>query len=511
MNYTSEQIQEFVKCADPVTGAIYFMDHFFNIQHPTKGKMIYHPFEYQKELINTYHNYRFSISLMPRQTGKALSIDTPILTPTGFKSLEEIKVGDTVYGQNGIKTQVTMATEIMYEHDCYKVTFDNGDTIIADSDHLWQVSCSNWRKDYKILITSDIISYLDKSNKPYIVINHPIDNLDQSLPVDPYLLGVWLGDGGTRDPRITTHVNDLQNYIDNNIVEKICEYSKKFDTIRTFTIPGGRKTLTKNGLYGNKHIPEIYFTASYNQRLSLLQGLMDTDGSIDKRGGRCEFYQKNLKLIDQVRTLLSTLGIKSRKHFKIINNEKYWTVGFKTDLPVFRLERKLKYIQKNKHPKNKRIYIYSIEKVDSVPVKCIQVDNNDHLFLAGKSLIPTHNSTSAAGYLLWYGMFKPDSTILIAAHKYSGAQEIMQRIRYAYEMCPDHIRAGVTSYNKGSIEFDNGSRIVAQATTENTGRGMSITLLYCLDGKTTDITVRNKETGEIETVTMEEFYNKIDK
>ena len=158
MNYTPEQIQEFVKCADPTTGAIYFMDNFFNIQHPTKGKMIYHPFEYQKELINTYHNYRFSISLMPRQSGK---------------------------------------------------------------------------------------------------------------------------------------------------------------------------------------------------------------------------------------------------------------------------------------------------------------------------------STSAAGYLLWYGMFKPDSTILIAAHKYSGAQEIMQRIRYAYELCPDHIRAGVTSYNKGSIEFDNGSRIVAQATTENTGRGMSITLLYC--------------------------------
>ena len=90
----------------------------------------------------------------------------------------------------------------------------------------------------------------------------------------------------------------------------------------------------------------------------------------------------------------------------------------------------------------------------------------------------TGKTTTACGYLLWYAMFKPDSTILIAAHKYSGVQEIMQRIRYAYELCPDHIRAGVTSYNKGSIEFDNGSRIVAQATTENTGRGMSITLLY---------------------------------
>ena len=96
------------------------------------------------------------------------------------------------------------------------------------------------------------------------------------------------------------------------------------------------------------------------------------------------------------------------------------------------------------------------------------------------SLMPRQSgkSTSAAGYLLWYAMFVPDSTILIAAHKYTGAQEIMQRIRYAYENCPDYIKAGVTTYNKGSLDFENGSRIVSATTTENTGRGMSITLLY---------------------------------
>ena len=88
-------------------------------------------------------------------------------------------------------------------------------------------------------------------------------------------------------------------------------------------------------------------------------------------------------------------------------------------------------------------------------------------------------TTTAAGYLLWYAMFHPDQTILIAAHKYTGAQEIMQRIRYGYELCPDHIRAGVVNYNKGSMEFENGSRIVSATTTGNTGRGMSISLLYC--------------------------------
>lgn len=88
-------------------------------------------------------------------------------------------------------------------------------------------------------------------------------------------------------------------------------------------------------------------------------------------------------------------------------------------------------------------------------------------------------STCAAAYLLWYTMFHPDQTVLIAAHKYTGAQEIMQRIRYGYELCPDHIRAGAVNYNKGSIEFENGSRIVSATTTGNTGRGMSISLLYC--------------------------------
>jgi hypothetical protein len=103
-----------------------------------------------------------------------------------------------------------------------------------------------------------------------------------------------------------------------------------------------------------------------------------------------------------------------------------------------------------------------------------------HNYRFSISLMPRQSgkSTSAAGYLLWYAMFVPDSAILIAAHKYTGSQEIMQRIRYAYENCPDHIKAGVTTYNKGSLDFENGSRIVSATTTENTGRGMSITLLY---------------------------------
>jgi len=129
------------------------------------------------------------------------------------------------------------------------------------------------------------------------------------------------------------------------------------------------------------------------------------------------------------------------------------------------------YIQ---HPLRGRIkfvpFDYQIELVNNYH------SNRFSINMLGRQMGKT---TCAAGYLLWFAMFVPDSTILVAAHKYTGAQEIMQRIRYAYENVPDFIRCGVTSYNKGSIEFDNGSRIVSATTTETTGRGMAISLLYC--------------------------------
>lgn len=107
----------------------------------------------------------------------------------------------------------------------------------------------------------------------------------------------------------------------------------------------------------------------------------------------------------------------------------------------------------------------------------ISVDSEQHRYYTNNIL--SHNTTCAAIYLCWFAMFNADQTVLIAAHKFVGAQEIMQRVRYVYETCPDFIRAGVKNYNKGSIEFDNDSRILSSTTTETTGRGMSISLLYC--------------------------------
>ena len=104
---------------------------------------------------------------------------------------------------------------------------------------------------------------------------------------------------------------------------------------------------------------------------------------------------------------------------------------------------------------------------------------NNHRFSISMLPRQTGKTTCASGYLIWYAMFHPDSQILIAAHKYAGASDIMSRVRYAYEMLPGWIKAGVNQYNRNSIEFDNGSKIMATTTTENTGRGMSLTMIYC--------------------------------
>lgn len=134
-------------------------------------------------------------------------------------------------------------------------------------------------------------------------------------------------------------------------------------------------------------------------------------------------------------------------------------------------------------------------------------DPNNHLFYTDG--IMSHNTTTTAAYILWKAMFVPDTQILIAANKFAQAMEIMDRIRFSYEECPNFIRAGVVEYNKGTITFDNGSRIIARATTADAGRGLSISLLYCLAGKA-KVRVRNKFTGDEKEISVKDLYDELE-
>lgn len=131
--------------------------------------------------------------------------------------------------------------------------------------------------------------------------------------------------------------------------------------------------------------------------------------------------------------------------------------------------------------------------------------NKNRYYASG---ILSHNTTTAAAFLLWKAMFHDDTKILIAGNKFNAALEIMDRIRYAYEECPDFIRAGVIEYNKSTITFDNGSKITARATTGDAGRGLSITLLYCLDGET-KVELMDAVTGEIKMSSLKDLYEEL--
>lgn len=485
VSYTKEQIDELKACWDPKAGPTFFIQNYMYIQHTIRGREKLSLYNFQYDLINNYHNYRRSVNMVSRQMGKALSIETPILTPDGFISLGDLSIGDTIYGQDGKKTKITFITETMNDRPCYEIQFMHGEKIIADAEHLWNVTDPH--RGNITITTLELLERFGKFNTGsqslHIKHNDVIEFTKKELPVNPYIFGVWLGDGGTSDGRITCTIDDFKVYKEKfeSIGYKVSDFrlDKRSERTGNFTTYGLVTDLKKTGAWGNKHIPHNYIFNSVENRLELLRGLMDTDGTCEK-SGVSRFYQSNRKLADEVRLLLSTLGIKSTIKGRETKFKENFSVVFATNkFDIFLLPRKLERQKRLKnHPKNTRIYIRSIRLVQSVPVRCLQVDNENHLFLCGKTLIPTHNTTVAAGYLLWYAMFNKDSTILIASNKYDGAQEIMHRVRYAYESVPDHIRAGVKSYNKRSIDFDNGSRIIATTTTENTGRGMSLSLVY---------------------------------
>lgn len=137
---------------------------------------------------------------------------------------------------------------------------------------------------------------------------------------------------------------------------------------------------------------------------------------------------------------------------------------------------------------------------------CVEVENGDNKYYTNNIL--SHNTTTAAAYILWYAMFFPNKNILIASNVASGAKEVIERIKTMYEYLPLWLKDKVVEYNVHTIKFANKTKIMASATTENTGRGFSINLLYCLGGENT-VTVKDKETGEIKNISLRELYNSI--
>lgn len=407
--------------------------------------------------------------------GKALALDTPIATPSGWTTMGEIKTGDIVFGDDGRPCVVAKAHDVMRDRECYRVEFDDGSQIVCDAGHLWvteqrrstgralgdatrgvpKEKWGQWRKG--IRTTAEIAATLRYRNGNYQSANHsvalagPLELPDSPLPIEPYTLGVWLGDGDSDCARITVgdadvelldHLREVGTTVGprgsgktaagryrigarsadtcyrghdrrehtHNGHCRACEReldraARRGEPPSTPNMISLNERLRTEGLLGNKHIPAAYFRASVAQRLALLQGLMDTDGHISPKG-QCEFVVVERRLADGVRDLALGLGLKvgfseDRATLNGRDISARYRVRFDPPeiLPIFRLKRKLDR-QATRHTRRRLSgdrRIVACDPVPSVPVRCITVGNESHQFLAGRQLVPTHNSPWSAG------------------------------------------------------------------------------------------------------------------
>jgi phage terminase large subunit GpA-like protein len=415
--------------------------------------------EYARGVMDAFNDPKVKriVGMFSAQVAKALALDTKIPTPSGWTSIGEISRGDVVFDASGAQCSVVAVSQIEENRKCFRVLFEDGSFIVAADDHQWEVIVRGCSAS-KVLTTAEMLAGGIRRNSAWnyrIRCAAPIDTPPAELPVSPYLLGCWLGDGSSAGPRITV---DTRDGVMGLILEECCglatvAHDKRFPHMATIS-PGGRRTtwvdgkcrrghaqtaqsegpgycrkckvlhsqktqgrisevpamgisvgekLTELGLRRNKHIPAMYLRASAAQRWELLQGLMDTDGTATK-SGHCSFTTILKRLAGDVFELATSLGIKPQLKRKTgtYKGALYisWMVGFTAyrEQPVFRLTRKQDRLRsesdKGCRPTESRARsIIGIEQVDSVPVRCIAVDSPTHLFLAGESMVPTHNTT----------------------------------------------------------------------------------------------------------------------
>lgn len=369
--------------------------------------------------------------------GKALALDTPLPTPTGWTTMGEVKAGDQLIGADGNPTTITAATDILHGRPCYELEFSDGSTIIADAEHQWVTHTRKERrtKDYPGTRTTREIAATLRTNTKDRRLNHSINNaqpltLDaQDLLIHPYALGVWLGDGHKNSACFTSPDGEIAQRVRESGYRvtstgaylrwsirmpkmqrnRACNWCGEFSQSKyresCMKCRGGLGTflgrLRLEGVLGDKHIPQQYLRASEQQRRDLLAGLMDTDGTVTESGS-CQIALTDKQLAADTYELIVGLGYRcsvSTKRVKGGTEETStcYTMTFSTPHRIFTLARKHEAHKQRRKAKNTTRscsrFITAVRPIESIPVRCVQVDNDDHMYLAGRSMIPTHNST----------------------------------------------------------------------------------------------------------------------
>lgn len=442
------------------------------------------------------HNCRVVV-VSPTQLGKEFSENELIPTPEGFKKLKDLSVGDIIYSSSGQETEITFKTPL-HSRPFYKIVFDDGTSVECSDSHLWTVKDTkqsyNRKHDvFRTLETKDM--FLQMKNNPFVHIRNykgkripslrsqfaipqcsPVNYPERNLPIDPYLLGFWLGDGDSFCSYICGNKEKITNII-NKYTPEYINKDKRTECYKIRISELTTKTLRITGLLNNKHIPEIYKIASYKQRLALVQGIMDSDGSCGKRG-QCEITLKNDNVFNGLVEILRSFGIKvhTTKKLRKIKSENYnfedvynYCV-FRTTIPVFTLKSKLERLPESL-PREDTKYRYIREIIDlqkEVKGYCIQVDDPSHLYLCTRDYFVTHNTTAFLNYLFYICEYDPDNTLIILDSQKTADKLMKVRVRpfLQNQVKLDSLQKGMQlDYNKSAstsnISLSAGKSILA--------------------------------------------------
>lgn len=357
-----------------------------------------------------------------RRKGYEQPYSEPVLTPNGFVPMGSLKIGDLVMNPNGSPVRIGDIVE-QGTTEIYEVEFQDGRRVRCGANHLW-ATCRNGKKFY-ILRTVDYMKRKlkqgspGKEHYPYKIPElNPLRFDERPITIDPYVLGVLLGDGYICGNQVrfstadTFIAEELQKRLPGYIVDYKGNYSYviKSKTKGVNDLNRQLKALQVKVKAQHKFIPEDYKFSSIENRFELIRGLMDTDGSVSN--GACTFVSTSEKLIDDFIFVLRSLGIRCKKSNKIegrdnvdfgnnhySNTLPHWEVTVTTQEDIFKLPRKLKKIRKDRKYNYNGIGIKSIRKTGKFEKqRCLCIDNENHLYVT-KDFIPTHNSYKGGAML----------------------------------------------------------------------------------------------------------------
>lgn len=370
---------------------------------------------YQKEIMNALVEQERVCARGPHGLGKAQPHDLEIDTPCGRRRFGDLSIGDLVFGSDGQPTAIRNVLE-RGSMMVYRVIFNDGAETLCSADHLWTVRQFSWeaRRDgdtaWTTMPLSELVEHgLKRSNgksararKWATPTASPLAYPWRWVPVEPYTLGAWLGDGSVGTGRITGKDREVATRIEQYY--KVKELNRKCPV---WSIYGLAPSLRKLGVLDcgahTKRVPRIYLENSVEVRKELLRGLLDTDGTITKEG-TISFASVSEQLARDVMWLAHSLGGMARIGHYQNNYDGYWTVLL--TLPEdrwFYIERK----QERVRPISQKRYLWRwidrVELVGEMPVRCIEVEAADGLYVANDCIV-THNSALSACTIWWFAL-----------------------------------------------------------------------------------------------------------